>query len=135
MNTDRIETNERGFKYLRMPSGKLVSFEGAIHAADLAESAFARAISRAFKLRPDWTGEPDRATYREMDFERIEWALEGMEAYISAVREFLNKERGVKSQEERIAALRNVEGRTPEEAAAFLRKADELERRLGDGAS
>ena len=28
----------------------------------------------------------------------------------------------------RIAALRNVEGRTPEEARAFLAKADELER-------
>lgn len=113
-----------------MPSGKLYSFADAIHAADLAQGAFARAISRAFKLRPDWTGEADRAVYREMDFERIEWALEGMEAYIASARAFLAEQRDAKSQEDRIAALRNVAGRTPEEAAAFLRKADELERKL-----
>lgn len=32
------------------------------------------------------------------------------------------------AQRARIVALRNVDGRTPEEAAAFLAKADELER-------
>jgi hypothetical protein len=114
-----------------MPSGKMYSFAHVMHQADLAEHAFARAISRAFKLRPDWPGEPDRAAYREMDLEQIEWALDSMDAYLHAVREHLEKERGVKSREERIALLRNVSGRTPEEAEAFLKKADELERRGG----
>jgi hypothetical protein len=66
-----------------------------------------------------------------MDLEQIEWALDSMDAYLHAVREHLEKERGVKSREERIALLRNVSGRTPEEAEAFLKKADELERRGG----
>lgn len=130
---DKVEESEHGFKYLRMPSGKLYSFQDAIHSADLAESAFARAISRAFKLRPDWTGESDRAAYREMDFERIEWALDGMAAYLASAREYLDQQRGVKSQEDRIALLRNTQGRTPEEAAAFHQKADELERKLREG--
>jgi hypothetical protein len=119
-----------GFKYIQMPSGKLYSFGDAIHAADLAETAFARAIHRAFELRSDWPGQPERAAYIEMDYESIEWALDSMESYIVAARERLDKERGVKSQEERIALLRNTSGRTPEEAEAFQKKADELERKL-----
>jgi hypothetical protein len=132
VSTENDTIEERnGFKYLRTPSGKLYTFNDMIHKADLAEHAFARAIARAFKLRPDWPGEPERATYRAMDLEQIEWALESMEAYIAAAREHLEKERGIKSREERIALLRNVSGRTPEEAEAFLKKADELERRGG----
>lgn len=126
---EKIEESN-GFKYIRMPSGKMYSFAHVIHQAGLAEHAFARAISRAFKLRPDWPGEPDRAAYLEMDLERIEWALDRMDAYLHAAREHLDKVRGVKSQEERIALLRNTTGRTPEEAEAFLKKADELEQRI-----
>lgn len=130
MRDEKVIESDGGFKYLRMPSGKLYSFEEAIHQADLAETAFARAISRAFRLRPDWPGEPDRAAYREDDFERIEWALESMEAYLTSAREYLDEQRGVKTQEERIALLRNTSGRTPEEAEAFRKKADELEGKL-----
>lgn len=130
MKREKIVEGSGGFKYLHMPSGKVYSFQDAIHAADLAEGAFARAISRAFKLRPDWTGESDRAAYREDDLERIEWALEGMEAYLASVREYLDKQRGVKSKEDRIALLRNTTGRKPEEAKLFLKKADELEQEL-----
>jgi hypothetical protein len=93
-----------GFKYIQMPSGKLYSFNDAIHAADVAQTAFARAISRAFDLLPDWPDEPDRASYRDMDYEQIEWALESMESYLAAAREHLVKQRGVKSREDRIAS-------------------------------
>lgn len=129
MNTQRKIIESNGFKYGRMPSGKLYSFYDAIHGADLAESAFARAISRAFDLLPDWPDEPNRVAYRDDDYERIEWALESMEAYVAAAREHLDKQRGIKSREERIVKLRATAGRTPEEAAAFRKKADELEAR------
>lgn len=128
--SEKIETTDAGFKYIRFPSGKLYSFYDAVHGADVAETAFARAISRAFKLIPDWTGEQDRASYREMDYERIEWALDSMEACLRAVREYLDKQRGIKKVEERIALMRNTAGRTPEEAAEFRRKADQLESKL-----
>lgn len=130
---DRIIEGSSGFKYIRMPSGKLYSFTEAIHQAGVAETAFARAIHRAFELLPGWPDEPEREAYRDMDYESIESALESMESYIAAARERLDKERGVKSQEDRIAKLRQVTGRTPEETEAFQKKADELQARLERG--
>jgi hypothetical protein len=133
MSDDNIFESDGGLKYIRMPSGKLYSFGDAIRGADVAETAFARAISRAFKLLSDWPDEPERAAYRDMDYEEIEWALESMESYIAAAREHLDEQRGVKSQEDRIALLRNTTGRTPEEAETYRKKADELERKIKSG--
>jgi len=42
--------------------------------------------------------------------------------------EYAKRDAGIRSNE-RIRQLRNVRGRTPEEAAAYRAKADELERR------
>lgn len=115
---ERVETI-RGHKYVRLKSGRLLTYWDAMDAADRADSDLVRAVSRAFKLAAgDW------------DLERIEWFIDSLESWTGAVREELEKRRGVKTQEERIALLRNTNGRTPEEAEAFLRKADQLEEQL-----
>lgn len=108
-----------GFKFIRLKSGRLLGYWDAIRAAERANTSLSRAVSRAFKLADD-----------EYDLERLEWLVADVGAYAAALREAMDKRRGVKSQEERIALLRNTSGRTQGEAAVFTRKADELERRL-----
>jgi hypothetical protein len=49
------------------------------------------------------------------------------------MRHHLEKERQDKAKRERIAAMRNTLGRTPEEAEMYLRKADKLEAELQQG--
>lgn len=115
---ERVE-ERRGYKFIRLKSGRLLSFWEAVRAAEQADTALARAVSRAFKLADD-----------EYDLERLEWLIENLERYVHAIQKEIEKRRGVKTQEERIALLRNTSGRTPEEAKAFHRKADEIERRL-----
>jgi hypothetical protein len=116
---ERVETSRFGPKFIRLKSGRLLSFWDAITAGESAQSALVRAFSRSFKLAAD-----------DWDLERIEYRIDGLELWIAAVRAELEKRRGVQSQKERIALLRNTTGRTPEEAEAFLRKADELEERM-----
>jgi hypothetical protein len=119
---ERVEES-RGFKFIRLKSGRLLSFWEAIRAAERANTSLARAVSRAFKLADD-----------DYDLERLRWLIENLEAYVGAIRKELDKRQGVKSQKERIALLRNTAGRSPKEARAFNSKADELERRLEAGA-
>lgn len=119
---ERVE-ELRGYRYIRLKSGRRISFWDAIRAAEVAETDLGRAVSRVFKLVDD-----------DYDLERLEWFVENLERYLGAIRREIEKRRGVKTQEERIALLRNTSGRTPEEAVVFRRKADELERRLKDGA-
>jgi hypothetical protein len=118
---ERVE-ERRGFKFIRLKSGRLLSFWDAHSEAVRARPALGTAISRMFKLVGD---EP-------FDQERLEWFVEQLEDYVAVLRTEIDKVRGVRSTQERIALLRNTTGRTPEEAEAFTRKADELERRLED---
>lgn len=107
------------YKFITLSSGRKLTFSDAMSEAESAQTAFVRGISRGFKLM---------AT--EWDLDRLEERLRRMEEYVAACRHFLREREAEKDMHERIAALRNVEGRTPEEAAAYLRKADELERKL-----
>jgi hypothetical protein len=116
---ERVETTASGFKRIRLKSGRLMSYWDARDAADRAETDLVRAISRTLKLAND-----------DYDLERLEWFMERMDTYVHVVKTEIEKRRGVKSQEERIALLRNTTGRTPEEAAEYQRKADELEAKL-----
>lgn len=109
----------RGHLYIRLKTGRLVTFWDMIDAAEAAETPLVRAISRASKLaRDDW------------DLDRIEARLESLEEYIHAVRAHLRELRGDTATRKKISHLRNTTGRTREEAEAFRRKASELERRL-----
>jgi hypothetical protein len=126
---ERVEVI-RGFKYIRLKSGRLLNFMQAYDLAETAHTDLARAVSRAFKLAGNELPKGDDWDPEDYDLERLEWFLDGVQRWLDSVRETIEKRRGVKTKEERIALLRRVEGRTPEEAAAFLKKADELERRM-----
>jgi mRNA degradation ribonuclease J1/J2 len=108
-----------GIKFIKLQSGRMMSFWDMMTRADRDFTAFARSMSRCFKLAD-----------RDFDLERLEWRIEQQEDYVRSLREEITRLLKTKDQKERIAALRNVTGRTPEEAAAFLAKADELERKL-----
>jgi hypothetical protein len=107
-----------GIKFIRMKTGRLVSMWDLMRLIDAAHSDFSRSVSRMFKVVSD-----------DYDMEWLERQLESMEDYIAAVREEIAKQRKAWGKQERIKKLRNVQGRTPEEAAAFIQKADELERK------
>lgn len=115
---DKIEESH-GRKFIRLKTGNLLSFWDVMSQVEGAHTRLGRAFSRAFNLATD-----------EYDLERLEWRLEQLEDHLGALRKHLDEVRGVNSVRERIALLRNVDGRTPEEAEAFIRKANELERRL-----
>lgn len=119
---EKVETI-RGHKYIRLKTGRLITFWDALGAAEGAHSDLGRALSRAFKLADG-----------EWDLERIAVRLDELTEHINAMRKHLEEVRGVRTKRERIALLRNTTGRSPEEAAAYRRKADELERQLADDA-
>lgn len=118
---ERVE-EIRGHKYIRLKSDRLITFWDAHHQAESARTDLGRALSRCFKLADG-----------DYDLERIEWFVDDLDTYVRVLRAEVEKRRGVKTAEERIALLRNTTGRSPEEAEAFHRKADELERRLREG--
>lgn len=110
----------------RQKEGRLISYWDARNAADRADTDLVRAVSRCFKLI---------SSDRELggwDLENLEWFIHRVHEWIHAVEAEIKKRQGVQTVEERIALLRNVSGRSPEEAAAFTRKADELEERLNN---
>jgi uncharacterized small protein (DUF1192 family) len=119
---DRVEETS-GFlgtyKFIRLKSGRRITFWDAMGDAEKADTALTTAISRCFKLADG-----------DYDLERIEWKIDNLESYIGALRKYREELQGVKEVEERIALLRNVAGREPEEAKRFLAKADELEAKL-----
>lgn len=112
-----------GHKYIKLKSGRLVGFWQVLDAAERARTDLGRACSRAFKLAVANT-DPDLAEY---DLERLEWFVDGVDEWARSMRQAINDRRGVKTKEERIALLRNTTGRTPAEAEAFQRKADQLQ--------
>jgi hypothetical protein len=114
----------RGFKYIKLKSGRFVTFWNMIDAAESAHTDLARAISRAFKLVDN-----------DYDLERLQWFVEEAHTYLHHLEKEIEKRRGVKTQQERIALLRNTTGRTPEEAEAYRRKADQLEAEMQSKAS
>lgn len=97
----------------------MLTFWDAVSDVERARTDLGRAFSRTFKLaREEW------------DMERVEWLVESLEDYAVALRVHLESNRGTQTVRERIALLRNTDGRTLEEAETFRAKADELERRL-----
>lgn len=109
----------RGHLFIRLKSGRHLTFWDVLVLLESAHTDLGRSFSRLFKLAAD-----------DWDLERIEHRLDAIEEHCAALRSHLDKARGKVTKQQRIALLRNVEGRTPEEAEAFLRKADQLENEL-----
>lgn len=119
MRRDDRVIEKNGFKFMRIQTGRLLTFWECMAQAERGRTAFATGFSRAFKTAgEDW------------DLERLEWLLDEMDSYVAHVRQEIEKRRGIKTKQERIALLRNTAGRTPEEAEMYRRKADQLEAEL-----
>lgn len=116
---EKVE-ERNGYKYIRLKSGRLLGFIDASNEMERAETAMQTAFSRMFKL------------YGQYDFEWLERRVERLEEYTSALRAEIERLKGTEKERERIAALRQTKGRTPEEIATFSLKADELEARLNE---
>lgn len=121
---ERVETIGP-HKFITLQSGRRITFLDAQSMAQAAHSSLSTAASRMFKLARHQDRDID-----EWNLEVIDSFVESLEDYVGILRTEIDKLIGVKSKQERIALLRNVSGRSPEEAAEFLRKADELEQRL-----
>lgn len=107
------------YKFIRLKSGRKMTFWDAVRESEAGQATFVRGISRCFKMMSS-----------EWDLEALETRLSRMEEYCAAVRHALEGKYEERAVRERIAALRNTAGRSPEEAAAYLAKADELEARI-----
>jgi hypothetical protein len=125
--SDRIEErrNREGdtFRWIVTETGKRYSNFDCMQRVKAADSAFSRWFSRAVKTRTSWA----EAEMRGDELERLRWLLSDMQTYLAAAGRYLDELEGTDRRAERIRALREVQGRTPEEAAAFLAKADRLE--------
>lgn len=114
MRDDRI-VEKGGHKFIKLKSGRMMTFWDAYSEAKTARTTLATATSRMFRLEGPY------------DFDWLERHVDKLEEYVSALRAHLNTMKSEQAQRERIGKLRNTTGRTPEEAAEFLKKADELE--------
>jgi hypothetical protein len=113
------------FKRLKLDGGKKwYSWYDCEHRLKLAGWQVAHWFERALSTRTDWTD----AESRKDDLDHLRWRLDEITTIIERAQQELDKLEGVSRKAERIAKLRNVTGRYPEEAAAFLAHADRLER-------
>jgi hypothetical protein len=90
-----------------------------------AVSTMMRWFHRAIVTRSLWR-DPDM---NADELERLRWVLNDLQTYVEVVQRELDRLAGVDRRAERIKSLREISGRTPEEAALYLSKADALERR------
>lgn len=125
----REQVNEDGdvFRYLVLDGGGQYSNLDCIGKAEQASRAFGRWFYRSMLTATRWSD----PALSESDTERLGWVLDEMETYIASARQGLAERQGARRREEKIKALRLIAGRTPEEAEAYLAKADELERETG----
>lgn len=87
-------------------------------------NAVERWFWRTIKTRPTW----DEAQMNELQLRDLRYMLGDLQRNVETIGRELDRIEGVDRRSERIRALREVAGRTPEEAAAYLAKAAELER-------
>lgn len=107
-----------GHKYIVNKAGNRISFWDSIKAFDSAETAMHTSMQRMFKLE----GQYDR--------DWIVRRITSIEDWLNALRAHLKNLEELDEMRTKIANLRNVDGRTANEAAEFLRKADQLEVKL-----
>jgi hypothetical protein len=116
---ERVETDSLGHKYITLGTGRQVIFYDAEKKASKHLTDLARWVRRMGML-----------TEREYQETSLLATVERMEAMAQHWRREMERRQGVATKRQRIAALRDVRGRTPEEAAVYLAKADELEKQL-----
>jgi len=123
---DRVEERrtEYGiFRTFTTDKGKWYSHNDCERELKAAVRKTQRWFSRSIRTLTVWNDKD----MRDMEIGDLRWVLEDITTYAEAVQQELDRIEGVDRKEERIKALRDVSGRTPEEAALYLRKAEELE--------
>lgn len=113
------------FKFLVTERGQEYSHDECERRLRTAVRGTQRWFSRSLRTLTDWNDKD----MRDYEIQRLRRVLEDMTMYAEAVQQALDKIEGVNRQSERADKLRNIAGRTPEEAAAFLAKAEELDRK------
>lgn len=121
---ERVNRDGDVFRYLVLDGGGRYSNLDCIGKTEQGMRAFQRWFHRSMVTATKWS-DPHLS---ESDTERMGWLLDDMETYISSARQGLAEREGARRREEKIKALRQIAGRTPDEAEAYLAKADELER-------
>jgi hypothetical protein len=125
MKIDDIREGDNGYRWAQLPKRR-VFFWNAMDDADKAWTPLHRHMRRAFNLvhRRD-------LEMRTWDLEKLEMFIDQLERWTAGLRAEIDQLRGSDlSKRKRIELLRNTKGRTPEEAAAFLAKADQLEQEM-----
>lgn len=86
-----------------------------------------RWFSRTLKTRTT-SGDAEQDKY---DLQRLRWVADEVAECAAVIQREVDRLEGVDRTAERVKALRQVSGRTPEETAVYLAKADQLETRAG----
>lgn len=82
-----------------------------------------RWFSRAIRTMTTWND----ADMRGVEIRDLRWVLSDITNFAEIIQRELDRIEGVNRIEERVKELRAVAGRTPEEAALYLQKAEDLE--------
>lgn len=121
---DDIRRLDSGTLYVKLPT-RMVFLWTALDDARKAWTPLRRHVRRAFTLLSDRDHED-----RTYDLERLDWFIDDLEEWARAIRAEVDALRGDLPKLRRIELLRQTTGRTPEEAAAFHAKADQLEQEM-----
>jgi Lon protease-like protein len=123
---DRIEERELEHgtvKYFVTDAGQKYTHYECERRLQAAIRATSRWFSRTIRTMTVWKD----ADMNASEIRDLRWILGDMANYVEVVSRELDRIEGVNRSAERVAALRSIKGRTPEEAALFLAKADEIE--------
>jgi hypothetical protein len=135
---EKVETTTWGSRFLKLKSGRKVTFTDAEREAEDNWSSVVRWLSRMVKLTHAGEGTHsnfDSEDYQilfENDWDRVERFCDQLDAMAEYYRAEIEKHTQRQTKRERIAQLRNVKGRTPEETEAYLAKADQLEKEMNE---
>lgn len=120
-----IERTNEGytFRYYESEKGTQYTHYDCERRLNAAKNAMYRWFSRTLKTRTD-SGDAEQNSY---DLKRLRWVADEIAQYAEVMHREIDRLEGVDRKAERIKSLREIQGRTPAEAAAFLAKADQLE--------
>jgi len=123
---DRIieQTNEGfTFRFYESKEGTRYTHYDCERRLKAAANGLYRWFSRTLKTRTT-SGDAEQDKY---DLQRLRWIADEVAEYAAVIQREVDRLEGVDRTSERVKALRQVAGRTPAEAAAYLAKADQLE--------
>lgn len=110
------------FRYYESKGGKRYTHHDCERRLEAAQAAMERWFSRAIRTLTTQGNAEDR-----YELERLRYVADDIAEYAAVIQREIDRLEGVDRRAERVRALRSVEGRTPEEAAVYLAKADQLE--------